>query len=168
MIKFKLEEGVSLPKFETEGAAGFDVTAHSIMAAYKGDTKIEGEKLEAMKRGFERGYIKLRAFERILFGTGLSAEIPEHLELQVRPRSGIALKKGLTVINSPGTVDSDYTGHIGVIIQNTTPFLIQVDKGERIAQIVPKKVEKPELVEIEVIQKETDRGEGGFGSTGTK
>jgi len=168
MIKFKLEEGVKLPKYESTGASGFDVIAHSILKAYKGDTEITGEKLQKMQDGFnERGYIKLRPFERILFHTGLTlADMNQSLEIQVRARSGVALKRGLMIANAPGTIDSDYRGSCGVIIYNSTPFLNQVDRGERIAQFVPSisaRIIPEEELEISV----TDRGENGFGSSGT-
>ena len=168
MIKFKLEEGVELPHYESIGAAGMDVKAHSILKAFKGDQEIIGEKFDKMVKGFEeRGYIKLRAFERILFGTGLTvADMDNDLEIQVRARSGVALKRGLLVANSPGTIDSDYRGKVGVIIYNSTPFLNKVEKGERIAQLVPAKTTKPVIVENDIII-DTDRGEGGFGSSGT-
>lgn len=172
MIKFKLEEGVELPKYETPGASGFDVIAHSILKAYKGDTEITGEKLNKMKQGFlDRGYIKLRPFERILFHTGLTiADMDEgpgiDIEIQVRARSGVALKRGLMVANAPGTIDSDYRGVAGVILYNSTPFLNKVEKGERIAQFVPCTVYRPEIESSNEITN-TQRGEGGYGSTGT-
>lgn len=167
MIKFKLEEGVELPKYGSALASGFDVVAHSIIKAYKGDAEITGEKLEKMKEGFlERGYIKLRPFERVLFHTGLTvADLHQEVELQVRARSGVALKRGLLIANAPGTIDADYRGVAGVIIYNSTPFLNKVEKGERIAQFVPTLVTRltPQLAD-EVT--ETERGADGFGSTG--
>ena len=168
MIKFKLEEGIKLPKFESALASGFDVVAHSIIKVYKGDKEVTGEKLDKVRESFnERGYIKLRPFERVLFGTGLTlADINTSLEIQVRPRSGVSLKRGLFVANSPGTIDADYRGACGVIIYNSTPFLNQVDKGERIAQFVPAYVaERPEITSSEDVSS-TERGEGGFGSSG--
>lgn len=168
MIKFKLEEGIELPKFESALASGFDVVAHSIIKVYKGDKEVTGEKLDKIRQSFnERGYIKLRPFERVLFGTGLTlADINTSLEIQVRPRSGVSLKRGLFVANSPGTIDADYRGACGVIIYNSTPFLNQVDKGERIAQFVPAYVaERPEITSSEDVSS-TERGEGGFGSSG--
>lgn len=168
MIKFKLEEGIELPKFESALASGFDVVAHSIIKVYKGDKEVTGEKLDKVRQSFnERGYIKLRPFERVLFGTGLTlADINTSLEIQVRPRSGVSLKRGLFVANSPGTIDADYRGACGVIIYNSTPFLNQVDKGERIAQFVPSYVaERPEITSSEDVSS-TERGEGGFGSSG--
>ena len=170
MIKFKLEEGIELPKFESALASGFDVVAHSIIKVYKGDKEVTGEKLDKIRQSFnDRGYIKLRPFERVLFGTGLTlADINTSLEIQVRPRSGVSLKRGLFVANSPGTIDADYRGACGVIIYNSTPFLNQVDKGERIAQFVPAYVaERPEITSSEDVSS-TERGKGGFGSTGKK
>ena len=168
MIKFKLEKGIDLPKFESALASGFDVVAHSIIKVYKGDKEVTGEKLDKIRQSFnDRGYIKLRPFERVLFGTGLTlADINTSLEIQVRPRSGVSLKRGLFVANSPGTIDADFRGSCGVIIYNSTPFLNQIDKGERIAQFVPAYVaERPEITSSEDVSS-TERGEGGFGSSG--
>lgn len=170
MIKFKLEEGIELPKFESALASGFDVVAHSIIKVYKGDKEVTGEKLDKVRQSFnDRGYIKLRPFERVLFGTGLTlADINTSLEIQVRPRSGVSLKRGLFVANSPGTIDADFRGSCGVIIYNSTPFLNQIDKGERIAQFVPAYVaERPEITSSEDVSS-TERGSSGFGSTGSK
>ena len=169
MIKFKLEEGVELPKYESALASGFDVVAHSIIKVFKGDKEVTGEKLDKVRQSFnDRGHIKLRPFERVLFGTGLTlADINTSLEIQVRARSGVALKRGLLVANSPGTIDSDYRGPVGIIIYNSTPFLNKVEKGERIAQLVPAKTAKPVILESDFIA-DTERGEGGFGSTGNK
>lgn len=169
MIKFKLSEGVSLPTFGSKYAVGFDVIAHDILKVYKGEKEISSEKLESVKKGFnERGYLKIRSFERVLFNTGLTvADMKEDIELQVRPRSGISLKRGLILANTIGTIDPDYRGIIGVILYNSTPYLIKIEKGERIAQIVPKKVYRPFISFTNTIT-ETERGEGGFGSTGTK
>lgn len=173
MIKFILEEGVELPEYKTEEAAGMDVIANSIKKCFKGDKEVSKEKLEKMKQGFkDRGYIKLRPFERILFGTGLTvADMDKSLEAQVRPRSGQSLKQGIIITNSPGTIDSDYRGEIGIILQNPSPFLTTIEKGQRIAQLVFSEVTKV----VPVIYKagidsysETERGSGSFGSTGTK
>ena len=103
--------------------------------------------------------------ERRAVGTGLAFEIPEGFEMQVRPRSGLALKHGITLPNAPGTIDADYRGELRVILQNggTEPFTIR--RGERIAQLVFARHEAPELLEADVIT-ETARGAGGFGSTG--
>ncbi len=101
-----------------------------------------------------------------LVGTGFALEIPDHLECQVRPRSGLALKHGITVPNSPGTIDPDYRGEVRVILQNLGPEAVHLRRGERIAQLVFARFETPELVEVAALSG-TDRGAGGFGSTGT-
>ena len=104
--------------------------------------------------------------ERTIIPTGLYVAIPEGYEIQIRPRSGLAAKRGITVLNAPGTIDADFRGEIGVILYNTgDPFLIE--PGERIAQAVLAKVEQIEWSEVTTLSK-TERGEGGFGSTGTK
>tara|TARA_R110000850_G_scaffold52099_4_gene126225 strand:- start:16 stop:543 length:528 start_codon:yes stop_codon:yes gene_type:complete len=171
MIKFLTEEGVELPKYGSQLASGMDVTAHKILKVFRGDREIDPENLKKVQEGFnERGYIKLRSLERILFGTGIKPILPDNVELQVRARSGISLKRGLSVLNSPGTVDADYIGEIGVIMYNSTPFLNKVEKGERIAQIVPSEVLRPSIMNIsqkDFEKLETLRGEDGFGSTGT-
>lgn len=166
MTEFILAEGVEMPKYETELSSGKDVIANCIIKVFKGDQEVEGDKLEKVKQSFEeRGYIKLRPFERILFGTGVTvADMPADEEIQVRPRSGVALKRGLTVLNTPGTVDADYRGQIGVIIYNSTPFLNKVVKGERIAQIVHANVIRPTSIRVTQVTL-TERGEGGYGST---
>jgi dUTP pyrophosphatase len=170
MIRFIVEEGADLPKYETKLASGMDVTAFKILKVFRGDREITPENLEKVQEGFnERGYIKLRSLERILFGTGLKVGMSADMEVQVRPRSGVALKRGLSVLNSPGTVDADYTGEIGVILYNSTPFLNRVEKGERIAQLVVAKVERPVIYEIGIDEiSETDRGSGSYGSTDEK
>lgn len=168
MIKFKLKEGVDLPKYESKQAVGLDVVANSIIKAFKGDTEIVGDKLEKMRQGFEqRGYIKLRPFERILFGTGVYAQLSNNIELQIRSRSGISLKRGLFVANQPGTIDPDYRGEIGVIIYNSTPFLNKIENGDRIAQLIPKEIIRPYtyIITEEDFDSNTERGEDGFGST---
>ena len=109
----------------------------------------------------------LKPLERTIVGTGLFIELPVGIEAQVRPRSGLAAKKGITVLNAPGTVDADYRGEIGVILVNLSNEDFTINNGERIAQLV---IAKHERAEWEVTKElsETDRGEGGFGSTGTK
>lgn len=162
-----LEEGVELPEYKTKGAAGFDLTAHKILKVFSGANEISPIALEKMQTDFKlRGFIKLRAFERILFGTGIKVAIPEGFEMQIRPRSGMSLKKGLTVLNSPGTIDSDYRGEIGVILYNSTPNLAKVELNERICQGVMNKVNQWRFDIVDSLD-ETERGEGGFGSTGT-
>lgn len=132
-----------IPEYETAASAGMDLRAN-----------ISEE-------------ILLQPLERVLVKTGLFLEIPVGYEAQVRPRSGLALKKGITVLNSPGTVDADYRGEIGVILVNLSNKEFTIVNGERIAQLVISKHDRAEWVETEILS-ETTRGEGGFGSTGSK
>jgi dUTP pyrophosphatase len=110
--------------------------------------------------------VTLRPGEIRLVRTGLVMELPNGLECQVRPRSGLALKHGLTLPNAPGTVDPDYRGELCVIMQNLGPEPITLERGERIAQLVFARFEAPDVIEAAVLT-ETERGSGGFGSTGT-
>lgn len=111
--------------------------------------------------------IILKPLERRLIPTGLFIELPEGYEAQIRPRSGLAVKHGITVLNTPGTIDADYRGEIGVILVNLSSEKFVVKDGERICQMVIARHEKAELEEVEILAK-TDRGAGGFGHTGTK
>ena len=111
--------------------------------------------------------IALRPLERLLVPTGLFLEIPEGFEAQIRPRSGLAFKNGVTVLNSPGTIDADYRGEIKVILVNLSNQEFVINDGERIAQMVIAKHEQAEWIEVEQLI-ETERGAGGFGHTGTK
>ena len=133
----------ALPNYETIASAGMDLRAN-----------IEEP-------------IILAPLGRALVKTGLFIELPIGYEAQVRPRSGLAFKKGITVLNSPGTVDADYRGEIGVILVNLSNEAFTVENGERIAQLIIAKHERAEWLEVEVLT-ETSRGEGGFGSTGVK
>ena len=110
--------------------------------------------------------VTLQPLERAIIKTGLFIELPIGYEAQVRPRSGLAAKKGITVLNSPGTVDADYRGEIGVILVNLSNEAFVVENGERIAQLIIAKHERAEWIAVEELS-ETSRGEGGFGSTGT-
>ena len=118
-------------------------------------------------RAFIKEPITIDPFNRELIPTGLYIELPKGYEAQVRPRSGLAIKYGITVLNSPGTIDSDYRGEIGVILINhsNTPFTVY--SGDRIAQLVFSKYEKVDFVEVEELSK-TERGTGGIGHTGLK
>lgn len=129
------------PNYETQGAAGMDLRAN-----------IEKE-------------ITLKPLERAIVKTGLFIALPIGFEAQVRPRSGLAAKKGITVLNSPGTVDADYRGEIGVILVNLSNNDFIINDGERIAQLIIAKHERANWVEVNVLD-ETARGAGGFGSTG--
>jgi len=132
-----------LPKYETAGAAGLDLRSN-----------LDEE-------------VVLKPLERKLFPTGLFMEIPVGFEAQVRPRSGLALKKGLTVLNTPGTIDSDYRGEVGVILVNLSNEEVKVEPGERVAQLIVASFEQVAWEEAAALQ-ETERGTGGFGSTGKK
>lgn len=132
-----------LPNYETIASAGMDLRANLIES------------------------ITLHPLERTLVKTGLFIELPLGLEAQVRPRSGLAIKKGITVLNSPGTVDADYRGEIGVILVNLSNEPFVIENGERIAQLVIAKHERAEWLEVNELS-ETSRGAGGFGSTGVK
>ncbi|MDE6001910.1 MAG: dUTP diphosphatase [Prevotella sp.] len=111
--------------------------------------------------------VTLHPMERRLIPTGLHIALPEGYEAQVRPRSGLALKHGLTVLNSPGTIDADYRGEISVVLINLSQQDFVINAGERIAQLVIARYEQAELVTVETLD-ETERGEGGYGHTGTR
>ena len=118
-------------------------------------------------RAFIEHPIVLRSLNRVLIPTGLYIELPKRYEAQVRPRSGLAFKHGVTVLNSPGTIDADYRGEIGVILINLSNEPFFINSGDRIAQLVFHKYAKAEFVEVEHLD-ETERGEGGFGHSGNK
>ena len=111
--------------------------------------------------------VVLKPLERRLIPTGLHIALPEGYEAQVRPRSGLALKHGLTVLNAPGTIDADYRGEIGVVLVNLSDQSFTVNDGERIAQLVIARYEQAQFVTVEALS-ETERGEGGYGHTGVK
>ena len=133
----------ALPEYETSQSAGMDLRAD----------------LEET--------VSLDPGRRTLIPTGLYIEIPAGYEAQVRPRSGLALKRGLTVLNAPGTIDADYRGELGVLLVNLSQETQSVEPGERIAQLLFAPVTRGQLVEVDVLS-ETERGRGGFGSTGVK
>lgn len=132
-----------LPQYETNGASGMDVRANISES------------------------INIEPLGRALIKTGLFLEMEIGLECQVRPRSGMALKKGITVLNTPGTVDADYRGEVGVILVNLSNETVTIEDGERVAQLVFCKVEQVQLNEVAELNEST-RGAGGFGSTGVK
>lgn len=111
--------------------------------------------------------ITLKPMERVLVPTGLFMALPAGYEAQVRPRSGLAIKKGITVLNTPGTIDADYRGEVCVILINLSAEPFVINDGERIAQMVIARHEQPELIQVETLD-ETERGAGGFGHSGTK
>lgn len=133
----------SLPEYATDQSAGVDLRANLTES------------------------ILLKPLERTLVKTGLFMELPKGYEAQVRPRSGLAYKKGITVLNSPGTIDADYRGEIGVILVNLSSEDFLIENGERIAQMVIAEHEQAEWLEAEILES-SERGKGGFGSTGVK
>ena len=141
VLKIVNKSNNKLPQYETELSAGMDV------------------------RAFLDSSITLQPLDRILIKTGLFAELEKGFEIQVRPRSGLALKKGITVLNSPGTIDADYRGEIGVILINLSNDDFIINSGDRIAQLVVSKHEQPNLEQTDSLDS-TLRGEKGFGSTG--
>ena len=130
-----------LPEYKTKASAGMDIRAN----------------LEES--------VTLRPLERKLIPTGLFMELPEGYEAQIRPRSGLALNEGLGILNSPGTIDADYRGEVGIIVVNLSNALITIEDGERICQMVINRVEQAEWMEAETLE-ESERGKGGFGHTG--
>ena len=145
MISIKLTrlahgEGLPFPAYATEGAAGLDVVTAQDLSLQPG--------------------------ERLAVPTGFAIEIPPGYEVQVRPRSGLALKHGITCLNTPGTIDSDYRGEVKVILANLGQDVFAVRRGERIAQLVPAPVLRASFEEVAQLS-DSDRGSGGFGSTGT-
>ncbi len=142
-IKIINKSNHALPSYETMASAGMDLRAN----------------LSEPRT--------LKPLERSVVGTGLFIELPIGYEAQVRPRSGLAAKKGITVLNTPGTIDADYRGEIGVILVNLSNEDFTIENGERIAQMVISKHERANWTEVNELS-ETSRGTGGFGSTGTK
>ncbi|MFD1615893.1 dUTP diphosphatase [Gelatiniphilus marinus] len=142
-IKITNKSSHNLPHYQTIASAGMDLRANISESR------------------------TLKPLERSIVGTGLFVELPIGFEAQVRPRSGLAAKKGITVLNAPGTIDADYRGEIGVILVNLSNEDFVINNGERIAQLVIAKHERAEWEQVEILS-DTDRGSGGFGSTGTK
>lgn len=141
-VKFKkLSNNIEAPQYATEQSAGMDL------------------------RAVLDGPVTLRSLERKVVMTDLSIALPCGFEAQVRPRSGLAAKHGITVLNTPGTIDADYRGNIGVILVNLSTEPFTINNGDRIAQLVVSKYERVEWVEVEELD-ETERDKGGFGSTG--
>ena len=143
-MKFKVvnKSNNALPAYETKNSAGMDLRAY-----------------------LPDGPVTLQPLQRALIPTGLYIEIPEGYEGQVRPRSGLAFKHGITVLNTPGTIDADYRGELKQILINLSDEPFVINNGDRIAQIVFARCEQAEMVEVEELS-ETERGAGGFGHTG--
>lgn len=140
-IEVVLGEGATLPCYQTPGSAGLDLRCTESFT--------------------------LAPLERMLIPTGVRVAIPAGYEGQVRPRSGLAVKHGLSMVNTPGTIDSDYRGEIKICMINLGQSTVEIEKGERVAQLVICPVKRAELAVVDSLE-ETDRGEGGFGSTGTR
>lgn len=143
ILKIINKSSNALPKYESEQAAGMDIRCNISEP------------------------ITLQPMERRLIPTGLFIELPVGYEAQIRPRSGLALKRGLTVLNTPGTIDADYRGEVGVILINLSGEAQTIEPGERICQMVIARHETPEVVEVQELS-ETERGAGGFGHSGRK
>jgi len=147
IVQMKWAEGadrsLGLPSYETKGAAGADLRVNFA----------------------DRGAIELAVGARVLLPTGLSMAIAQGFEVQIRPRSGLALKHGITLVNSPGTIDADYRGLVGVILINHGDAPFTISHGDRIAQMVVAPVVQSEFIEVDQLD-DTTRGAGGFGSTG--
>jgi dUTP pyrophosphatase len=141
VVKIINESGNPLPAYATPGAAGMDI------------------------RAFVNEPVQLQPLQRALISTGLFIELPEGYEAQIRPRSGLAIKQGITCLNTPGTIDSDYRGEIKIILINLSGEVQVISSGDRIAQMVVQKIEKISLEEVAILS-ETTRHVGGFGSTG--
>tara|TARA_X000001036_G_scaffold300790_1_gene279856 strand:+ start:2505 stop:2945 length:441 start_codon:yes stop_codon:yes gene_type:complete len=139
----RLSKNISLPKYETSGSSGMDLSAN-----------IEQE-------------IEIKPGKSSIIPTGLAVSIPKNFEIQIRPRSGLAAKNQISVLNTPGTIDADYRGELKVILINLGSKSFKVEKGLRIAQMILCPIVKAKLIEVEALE-ETIRGTGGFGSTGIK
>jgi dUTP pyrophosphatase len=142
-IKVVNKSDNELPRYETNGSAGMDL------------------------RAMLTEPVMLKPLQRALIPTGLYIELPDGYEAQIRPRSGLAFKKGLSIVNAPGTIDSDYRGEIKILLINLSNETAIVNTGERIAQMVISKYEQVKLDEVDVLS-DTERGAGGFGHTGIK
>lgn len=140
------DPAIEIPSYETDGAAGMDLRAN-----FKDDLRASG--------------VALQPSQRLLIPTGLAMALPQGFEAQIRPRSGLALKAGISLVNSPGTIDSDYRGEVGIILINHGTDTFKINHGDRIAQVVFAPVTRANLTLVESLD-DTDRGAGGFGSTG--
>ena len=139
----RLSNYINLPRYETEGSSGMDLSANI------------------------NSNIKIEPGETSIIPTGISVSIPKNFEIQIRPRSGLAAKNQISILNTPGTIDADYRGEIKVILINLGKKTFLIEKGARIAQMVLSPIEKAKIKEVENLEK-TKRGSGGFGSTGTR
>ncbi|MDD5977673.1 MAG: dUTP diphosphatase [Bacteroidales bacterium] len=143
-LKIVNKSNNALPNYETANSAGLDLRAF-----------------------LTEGQITIKPLQRVLVPTGLFMEIPTGYEGQVRPRSGLAIKNGITVLNSPGTIDADYRGEVKIILVNLSDTDFVINSGDRVAQLIIAKCEQAEIETVEILT-ETERGSGGFGHTGAK
>jgi len=155
----KLHPDAIIPKYQTKGAAGFDV--HAVVK----DDVFVGDRVSEQYRYDGSFVIVILPKSKYIVNTGLAFAVPEGYEMQIRPRSGLAAKYGITIVNSPGTLDGDYTGPLKVILYNLGNESFFINHGDRIAQCVINKIEQVDFEEVEELE-ETERGSGGFGSTG--
>lgn len=154
----KLYEDSLLPVRANPTDSGLDVFVHNVKKYYDiEDVLFEGEVLQFPLYLFPN--------ERVLIGCGIAVSVESGYEIQVRPRSGLALKQGLSIVNTPGTIDSSYRGEVGVILINHSNKCQKISKGDKIAQLVVARVELDDVIEVDEVD-ETDRGKDGFGSTG--
>lgn len=156
----KLNKNVKLPEYATDGSAGFDLVAHNFKAWDDDNQNFRIYELDTQTINIYKG-------QRVLVGTGFSIAIPDGYMMDIRTRSGKALKEGLIVANSPGTIDSDYRGEVGVILINTTDSIIKINKGDKVAQGVVLQYEAILFDEVDDLDG-TERGSGGFGHTDLK
>lgn len=165
-VQIEKREGLTLPAYESDNASGMDVRVNFYgLTDEDMEKRLTGKSVVTVNDG--KRAILLRSGDRYLFPTGIKVAIPSGYEIQVRPRSGQALKHGVTVLNTPGTVDADYRGEIGIIAINLSKTGTIIEDGERIAQLVLCPVSKMEWVVTDKLT-DTRRGAGGFNSTGKK
>jgi len=139
----RLSKNVPIPKYETDGSSGMDLSANI------------------------QSSLEIKPGKTTIIPTGIALSIPKNYEIQIRPRSGLAAKNQISVLNTPGTIDSDYRGEVKVILINLGSKIFVVNKGDRIAQMILCPIHKAKLIEVQDLEK-TDRGTSGFGSTGNK
>lgn len=158
VVKFKkLFDDAFMPNKANSSDAGFDIRAHSFW--------IWNERTSELDSLGNGGGVTLFPGQRVLVKTGLSMALPFGCEAQIRPRSGMALKHGITVVNSPGTIDAGFRGEVGIILLNTSKTPLDIAKGDRVAQMVIQKLPEVVITEVDSLDG-SDRGLGGFGSTG--
>lgn len=166
-VKIINKSNNKLPKYETKNSSGLDVRADFSRLTPENPIKAYGNCQFVFKSEKNNPYLILDPGCRALIPTGLFVSLPEGYKIQVRPRSGLALKEGLSILNTPGTIDADYRGEIGIIIINHGLNPVVIENEERIAQLVLNKIEQINWIESNDLDK-TDRGEGGFGHTNLK